>query len=99
MADRVSEVKLVVVSLMLEIIIGLVAEPMSPVVAVRLMLAPVMVMAVVLVIVSREREKVVTPAVTVNAQPSMPFRAVVQELTSLVTVRVVVMVAAPVPYI
>ena len=43
---------------MLEIIIGLVAEPMSPVVAVRLMLAPVMVMAVVLVIVSRVREKV-----------------------------------------
>ena len=99
MADRVSEVKLVVVSLMLEIIIGLVAEPMSPVVAVRLMLAPVMVMAVVLVIVSREREKVVTPAVTVNTQVSVPFRAVVQELTSLVTVRVVVMVAAPVPYI
>ena len=102
MATRVSEVKVPSISsLVLEIIMGLVEEPMSPAVAVREMVPPVMVMLVVLVIAGRERTKFAPVPVPVLVQLGVSvLEAAVQELMSLVIAGVaVVMVTAPVPYI
>ena len=80
-------------------IMGLVAEPMSPAVAVRLIVRPVMVMLVVLVMAVWEREKVAVLPEPVLVQVSVPLVVVVQELTSLVIVdaALVVMLTVPVP--